>query len=352
MSQASNESASRSSNWARLEELTRRAASAGVASLTEQELWEFPSLYRRTLADLSLLRASGLAAHDEQRLSYLCNQAHALIYAGRQPAQPRSSFTEYLLDTLPGAFQRRMRYILAAAAIMLLFSVLGAIHCAVNPGIVERVMPAQMFRGWQAELETARSQKDLRLAAQIEKEERGLAAFQITTNNIRVAAMAIVAGIMGGLPALIILGFNGYMVGVIGFVYFTSPSPLDVNLPLYFIAGIAPHGSIELPAICVASGAGMLVGFSWLFPGQRHRGEALRAAMPDALRLLAVCALTLLVAGAIEGFVTPLNPPTSFPLETWFWLKIGFGGLVFAGWLAWLCNPRRQRRGTADTTAI
>jgi uncharacterized membrane protein SpoIIM required for sporulation len=149
---------------------------------------------------------------------------------------------------------------------------------------------------------------------------------------------------MGGIPTLIVLGFNGYLLGVIGFLYATTQSPVAVNLPLYFAAGIAPHGSIELPAICVAGAAGMLIGFAWLFPGQRPRGENLRLVVPDALRLLAISALTLLVAGAIEGYITPLYSPRVIPLELWFWLKIAFGALVFSGWLAWLANPQVRRR--------
>jgi uncharacterized membrane protein SpoIIM required for sporulation len=311
----------------------------GLRSLSPGELWEFPSLYRRVLADVSLLRTSGGSPADLQRLNHLCNRAHAQIYSKlpveRHAIRPR----DYLLHHLPAAAQRRKAYIFAAAAVLLLFCILGWTHAAVNPGIVEKVMPPQMYRGMQAELATAREQSDLRLAAQIRTEERPAAAIGITLNNVRVAATALTAGIIGGVPTLLVLAFNGYMVGVIGQVYYSTPDVLNVNLPLYFAAGIAPHGGIELPAICVAGAAGMLIGFSWLFPGPLPRGESLRSAVPDALRLLLISALTLLVAGAIEGFLTPLYPPTSVPLSLWFWIKIAFGCLVFVGWLFWLANP-------------
>jgi uncharacterized membrane protein SpoIIM required for sporulation len=238
--------------------------------------------------------------------------------------------------------QRRKWYVLAAAAITLLFACAGWIHAAASPQIVEKVLPPALFRGYQAQLETARDQSDLKLAAQIKREERPAAAFQITLNNIGVSARALALGIAGGMPALIILGFNGYLLGVVGYLYFNTHIAVPVNLPLYFVAGIAPHGSIELPAICVAGGAGMLIGFAWLFPGQRGRGDSLRAAVPDALRMLLVTALTLLVAGSIEGFVTPLYPPTGVPLDTWFWCKIALGTLVFSAWLSWLANPKAK----------
>lgn len=80
----------------------------------------------------------------------------------------------------------------------------------------------------------------------------------------------------------------------------------------------------------------MILGFSWLLPGQRSRGEALRDAARDAGRLVLACSLTLVVAGLIEGFITPMYPPPAVALDVWFWLKITFGALVFTLWLAWL----------------
>ena len=89
----------------------------------------------------------------------------------------------------------------------------------------------------------------------------------------------------------------------------------------------------------------MLLGFSWLFPGQRPRGEALRLAARDAGRLVGACTVTLLFAGLIEGFITPLNPPPGLAGELWSELKIGFGVLVFALWLTWLLTGGRRQPG-------
>jgi uncharacterized membrane protein SpoIIM required for sporulation len=341
---AGNENAGRTADWQRLEELCSRATASGLGSLNASELWEFPSLYRRVLADVSLLRSSSGSPAELQRLNHLCNRAHAQIYSKLPVERQAPSAGDYILFHLPAAAQRRKSFILAASAVLLFFALVGWIHAAINPDIVESIMPPQMYRGMQAELATAREQADLRLAAQIKTEDRPSAAIGITLNNVRVSAVALTAGILGGVPTLLVLAFNGYMVGVIGQVYASTPDVLHVNLPLYFAAGIAPHGGIELPAICVAGAAGMLIGFSWLFPGALPRGESLRSAVPDALRLLLISALTLLVAGAIEGFITPLYPPTAVPLSIWFWGKIAFGLLVFAGWLTWLANPAARAK--------
>jgi hypothetical protein len=65
--------------WQCLRELLIKAKH-GPAALSEQELWELPSLYRRALSDLSLARTTGAAPHVEHELTQICNAAHGLIY--------------------------------------------------------------------------------------------------------------------------------------------------------------------------------------------------------------------------------------------------------------------------------
>jgi len=337
----------RAVEWEQLRRLLGLVERGGLSELTDQELWELPGLYRRTLSDLSLLRSSGGAPQLTQELSQLCGKAHAVIYRG--VVRRRGPGLLFLiLHELPRTARRCAGLILGAAALMTLFSLIAYFTCVRSPAIAEDVLGAfrpNMLREWETALQTASKQQDLRLAAQIEPGERSFAAVAITYNNIQVGVNAFVLGIAGGVPSLIMLAFNGYLLGAVAFLYFQTPPGFDVNLPLYFIAGIAPHGSIELPAICLAAAAGMLLGFSWLFPGQRPRGEALRLAAREAGRLLAICALTLIVAGLIEGFLTPLNPPAAVSLELWQWAKIAFGALVFALWLAWLLTGGRGAEG-------
>jgi uncharacterized membrane protein SpoIIM required for sporulation len=335
MNQSAPASHDRSRDWERLRFLINRAQGAGLASLDEQELWELPSLYRKAISDLSLLRSTGASPQLLQELNALCNRAHGVIYQGA-PKRRGTGIGAYIACELPRAVRRRKWFVIAAGAVMAFFAVLAWLQCLMQPELARTVLSPQMYTAYETQLKSARGQKDLALAAQIPVESRNEAALMITFNNIRVGVVSFVLGLAGGLPSLIILGSNGYMLGAIAYLYFFTPPGIDVNLPLYFIAGVAPHGAIELPAICLAGAAGMLIGFSWLFPGVRTRGEALREASRDAGRMVLACSLTLIVAGSIEGFVTPLNPPTGFPIEAWYWLKIAVGAVVFPCWLAWL----------------
>ncbi|HEY5506045.1 MAG TPA: stage II sporulation protein M, partial [Coriobacteriia bacterium] len=127
---------------------------------------------------------------------------------------------------------------------------------------------------------------------------------------------------------------NGAMVGVLG-AFFTAAG---AGLP--FLALIVPHGSLEIPAIIIAGGAGLKMGAALLFPGDLPRGASLRAAAPVAARLLLGTIPLFALAAAIEGFFTPTA--VSAPL------KIAVGVVMFALLVAYVLVPGRGEIDEAD----
>jgi uncharacterized membrane protein SpoIIM required for sporulation len=69
------------------------------------------------------------------------------------------------------------------------------------------------------------------------------------------------------------------------------------------------HGVIELTCICIAGGAGMHLGSAWLMPGRRTVRDALIERGREAVLLVAGTLPLLVLAGLIEGFVSPLPIP-------------------------------------------
>ncbi len=327
--------AERSADWERLRLILARIDSGGLSALQEEELSALPGLYRKALSDLSLFRTRGDDAAMINQLSQLCNRAHAVIYA-RKLGEKRTGIWEFISSELPRAVRRCHRLVLSSAAVMTLCAVLGWVHCQVDADIARAVLGPEMINQYQTSLRAAHEDADLGLAAQIPREQRSGMWLFITSNNIKVGINSFLLGIVGGVPALLMMAFNGYMLGAIAFLYFTTPPGLDVNLPLYFIAGVAAHGAIELPAITLAGAAGMKIGFAWVFPGQRPRGDSMRDAVGDAGKLILATSLTLVVAGIIEAFVTPLTPAEGLPLGALYVLKIAVGVIVFSLWLSWL----------------
>ncbi|MFN2514043.1 MAG: stage II sporulation protein M, partial [Pyrinomonadaceae bacterium] len=73
---------------------------------------------------------------------------------------------------------------------------------------------------------------------------------------------------------------------------------------------MAAHAVIELSCIFIAGGAGLLIGSALLMPGDLSRADALKSRGKDAIRLMMGVAILLVIAGIIEGFISPapINP--------------------------------------------
>ncbi|HEY9710979.1 MAG TPA: stage II sporulation protein M, partial [Oculatellaceae cyanobacterium] len=126
-----------------------------------------------------------------------------------------------------------------------------------------------------------------------------LASTGIMINNLKVSFAAVAGGITGGAFTLYILIFNGLNIGAIGTLVGQN------NLAYPFWAFVFPHGSLELPAIFFAGGAGLLIGRALLFPGKYRRMDALKFYGSQAVQLVFGIVPMLIIAGTIEGFFSP-----------------------------------------------
>jgi uncharacterized membrane protein SpoIIM required for sporulation len=159
-------------------------------------------------------------------------------------------------------------------------------------------------------------------------------AANVWTNNALVAAGTLITGVLL-LPPLYILLNNAVNVGVTGGVMAGCGRTGE------FFGLISPHGILELTAVFVAAGAGLRLGWAWVEPGARPRGQALaeagRAAVTVALGLVVVLA----VSGVIEAFVTPSPLPT--------WARVGIGVLAEAAFMAYVFSYGRRAARHGET---
>jgi uncharacterized membrane protein SpoIIM required for sporulation len=150
----------------------------------------------------------------------------------------------------------------------------------------------------------------------------------VTTNNIRVALLAFALGITFGLGTIYVLAINGVMLGGFAGAYARSGVGAD------FWITVMPHGTLELSAIVLAGGSGLLMGYSLWCPGDRSRRLALRESAILAMKLAVGLIPAFIVAGLIEGFITP-SQEISEPA------KLGIGILAAAVfWAYWLLGGR------------
>jgi uncharacterized membrane protein SpoIIM required for sporulation len=127
-------------------------------------------------------------------------------------------------------------------------------------------------------------------------------------NNILVSFGAVAGGITAGLYTIYLLVFNGLLIGAIGALVGQN------NLAYPFWAFVFPHGALELPAIFLAGGSGLLLARAILFPGQYRRLDALKFYGSLAVQLVFGIVPMLIFAGLIEGFFSP-NPVIPDPIK-------------------------------------
>ncbi len=123
----------------------------------------------------------------------------------------------------------------------------------------------------------------------------------IAFNNFMVAAWTFASGLFTVAGAGLVLLRNGIMVGVFQ-DFFVQRGLGTVSFLTIWI-----HGALEISAIVVCGGAGLMLGGGWLFPGAYPRGEAFRRSARQALYIFLGTVPAIVVAALLESFVTRHN---------------------------------------------
>jgi uncharacterized membrane protein SpoIIM required for sporulation len=126
---------------------------------------------------------------------------------------------------------------------------------------------------------------------------------QIYTNNIRVTFVVVAAGVLLGLGSAAVTIFNGGFIGAL-FGLTIENGTFDELLRF-----VLPHGLLELSCIAVSCAAGLRIGWAIVDPGPLTRGASLRREARSAVEIVLGTMPWLVLAGLIEGFVSPSQPP-------------------------------------------
>lgn len=261
---------------------------------------ELGRIYRRTASDLAIARAESRDPRLVNYLNSLVIRAHGAIY--RADAQGSRKIGNFFARELPRTFRRTWRYTAFSFAVFSLFAVFSFVATKYDPEFSELVGVSPAFR--EMNIETKNHWwEDLNGSNQIG------AAF-IMQNNIRVTFYTFALGAMLGVGTVYYLAFNGANIAAVLALTYKAGFGNDL---VTFMAG---HGVIELSCIFIAGGAGLLIGGALIMPGDLSRADALKTRGLEAMRLMMGVALLLVVAGTIEGFISPadINPRIKFSI--------------------------------------
>ena len=289
------------------------ADASGLSQLSRAELQQLALLYRQVAADLSVLRQDSTSRTYAYHVNQLLARAHHIIYSGRKTNL--ATLVHFLKDEYPAIFQRQIGYVLASVVVSLAWGVLGAALTSARPQFMRHFVGPQMIA--TMERHEMWTHSIVAIAPQ--------ATSQIMTNNLSVSFVTFAGGILFGLGTFFYLFVNGMMLGVIG----AACHQYGMSVPLWSF--VAAHGSLELPSILIAGGAGFRLGHAMLFPGALRWKDSVARGGIEATQLVSGIIPLLVIAGCLEGFVSPSQAPV--------WLKFTVGGLLFTLLNLWLFRP-------------
>ena len=313
--------AAHSPAWRRLEQLTAQARRP--RRLTGAQLDELVDLYQRTATHLSVVQTSSPDPQLVSRLSSIVARARSAVTGAHTSAW--RDVAGFAAVTFPAAVYRMRWWVLAVAAGFLGVAFGFGAWVASSPEVQAAVgTPEEIRRLVTEDFENYYS-----------SEPAASFAGKVFLNNALVAAKAFAVGILLGVFTVQILFQNAVSIGVVGGVMAAN------DRAGLFFGLITPHGLLELTGIFVAGAAGLRLGWRVVDPGAKRRLEALgeegRAATAVVIGLVGL----FLVAGLIEGFVTPSGLPT--------WSRVAIGVLVEAAFVAGVMRLGRRAAAAGHT---
>ncbi len=319
--------------WHELEQRLDRIAAEPDKKWPLAETLRFHFLYQKVAADLG--RIATFSAEPELRryLESLVARAYAEVHETRQRGV-RWRPWRWFVEEFPAAFRRQSWAFGLALLVTLIGAVFGGFAVALDHEAKSALLPAQFssLNGDPAD----------RVAKEEGAEEDRLAgsyssfAGSLMVNNIGVSIKAMALGMTWGIGTLILLLYNGVMVGLIAVDYVMA------GQSVFLLGWLLPHGSIELPAVMIGGQAGLVLGRALLGRGNpAPLAQRLRHVGRDVATLIGGVAVFLVWAGIVESFVSQHHEPR-LP----YWIKISFGlcELVALTWLLtrdWRRSPKK-----------
>jgi uncharacterized membrane protein SpoIIM required for sporulation len=307
----------RAIDWAELEQRVIQIERGRAASLSDEDLLELPVLYRAALSSLSVARETSLDADLVAYLEALCARAYFVLYGVQPPLRRR--ITAFFGANWPLAMRSLARETLIAMLMMVLGGVAAYCLVASDPSWYHSIVPEGLAGGRGPQSSPAELRQTLYDSGGDSNDMLGAFATYLFTHNAQVALMCFALGFAFGVPTLLLLVYQGCILGAFLAVFVSK----GLGLPL--AAWLTIHGTTEMFAIAIAGAGGLRIGMAVAFPGKHSRTAATTRAGRTATIAMIGVVLMLAVAGLLEGVGRQLVQSDI--------VRVAIGGTVLAGWL-------------------
>jgi uncharacterized membrane protein SpoIIM required for sporulation len=307
----------RRARWERLSSLLERADGGKTrrrTPLSVEELDDMLQLYRLATTDLALARREFPGDRVTLLLNQIVGRAYGYIY--RDAPSPIRQLRVFYSRALPAEYRAAWPFLAAAAGLLFVPWIAATVAILLAPATAALMLPP----GILSEIQSGHT-----WFASPGAKHPALASF-IMTNNMEVSLLALGGGMFGGLGTVYVLVSNGISLGAV------TGALVVYHLADQLLGFVGPHSILELSVVVVAGASGLMLGHAMIWPGLRPRGEAVADAARRSIRLLLGLFPCLVVAGLLEGFVSPAS--FAWPLKLGIGLVTGialYSYLLLAG---------------------
>lgn len=225
-----------------------------------------------------------------QYLNGLASRTYLGIYKNKR--EETSRIWRFWKYELPLTVRKHHRELLYAFLLFTAFTIMAVFSTAQDQGFVRGVLGDDYV-----EMTEENIAKGDPFGVYKDKEQLQM-FLTIALNNIKVAFTVFSAGFLVSIGTIWMLFDNGMMLGSFQTFFFQK------GLGWQSILVVWTHGTLEISAIIISGGAGLIVGNSILFPGTLKRLESLKRGAKDGLKLMIGLIPIFIVAGFLEGFIT------------------------------------------------
>jgi uncharacterized membrane protein SpoIIM required for sporulation len=292
----------RDADWRELGQLLDGLEARRGRPASAQQAQRLGELYRRAVSHLSIIRSRPEEKRLEASINRLVVRAHNQIYRPA-PSDARHKMVGYLRSGFPAAVRAHVPEIGTATALFFTGLGLGWGSVAINPDTFYSLVPLEESRSPGASIESLR--ESLSSGRDASSSERALFSGQLWQHNSKVALFSFGLGPLAGIPTVLLILFNGLMLGAMSKVF------VDAGLAAEWFAWLIGHGVTEIGALILAAAAGLIFGRAVISPGPLTRSKALATAGKRALGLALGAVFMLFFAALLEGFFRQTSASTS-----------------------------------------
>lgn len=270
------------STWAKLEHLLEEFS---YVPPTKAQIDQFGKIYRSVTSHLAFAQTY-FPSHDvTDYLNQLTIRAHNLIYGKAQKSYWKQ-VKHFFIESFPLFLWQRFSFFIVAAGLFLAGGLLAFLLTYMDQSYATYFISADFTVVDPAKIEE-------------NQWNPAIASSEIMVNNIQVSFLAFALGALFGIGTIWILFYNGLLIGALAAIFHKA------GYGFGFWAFILPHGVIELIAIFISGAAGLSLAYHFFVPGEQTRIHSLIREGRITIQLMLGVVLLLVIAGLIEGFITP-----------------------------------------------